>query len=436
MAKRNLNHTDKAALPKFPLEVFPSWLQDFIKAYNQEAQFPISFTASSVLSAIAGAMGKGFYLNAGNGRIEYPILYMLLVGPDGARKSPPMKLALNPLNYLNDKAIGEYNEAMKFWKDGEERPKNGQFLFGDVTFESLIDVIKSNSGAYVHFYDEIKTLFDKLKKDNDSFGISDLLSFWNGGDYLKNRRSDNSVTSIKNIVPNVLGSTQLGTLPTCFTKEIKTTGFMQRWLFAVEQDRVFTDFNKKSTIDPKINDQYAAFLHKIAGYRNNGKQLLMSADADKELRIWGNAHNEKRKKADSPLIDGIYGKLEYAYYRLCLIMQILRFVDNNGNNEEISKEAAQSAAKLVEFYRSQAEYVCEFMDESAKMSNLTTNDKRMFPFLPQTFTYAAGYDIVAERVNISESSYQRALGRLRDAGLIEKYSTKSGIQYERQRKRI
>ncbi|HEY8659400.1 MAG TPA: DUF3987 domain-containing protein [Hanamia sp.] len=115
----------------FPIEVFPSPFYELIKETERTLNFPIDYTGTSIITAIAAAIGKSAKIRVKKGWYEFPAIYAALIGKPGANKSHPIETAFKPFEEIDRTQIKkfehEYNEFEDFQalnkKDKEKLPK-------------------------------------------------------------------------------------------------------------------------------------------------------------------------------------------------------------------------------------------------------------------------------------------------------------------------
>ena len=69
-----------------PLDVFPQKMQQMILDLARTENYSIEFTATSLISAMAAAVGNSCYIRIKGNWITSPILYVILVGRPGVGK--------------------------------------------------------------------------------------------------------------------------------------------------------------------------------------------------------------------------------------------------------------------------------------------------------------------------------------------------------------
>ena len=82
---------------RFPVEVFPTRIQEIITATNESLNFPFDFIGASILYAVSVAIGNTYRVEVKKGWQENAVIYLALVGRPGTNKSHPLSFAIQPL---------------------------------------------------------------------------------------------------------------------------------------------------------------------------------------------------------------------------------------------------------------------------------------------------------------------------------------------------
>ncbi|MCE2864374.1 MAG: DUF3987 domain-containing protein [Cryomorphaceae bacterium] len=141
----------------FPLEYLPNHLAKIVEELEINSGYPREFTACSILFATSVAIGNNFKVQVFPNFQTTSALFLVLVGPAGASKSPPLKFAVEPLLKINSEYIKEYREELKRYelskttldkdKDGanslnSNAPKSKQFIVQDSTCTNHLVVLR------------------------------------------------------------------------------------------------------------------------------------------------------------------------------------------------------------------------------------------------------------------------------------------------------
>ena len=213
-------------LPLWPLEVFPEYAQRFAKEVSRSTETPIEMASILILSAIATAAMKNFYVEVHRSYQEPLALWTLAILPSGSRKSKVFELIMAPImaweeqkraqqqvltgpsisrkitleekvkhlrrkaaQINNDSSFEEYQKQIEFLENEIELMLvSPQLWTSDVTPEHLGTLMAQNDGAMAILSDEgaifdiIGGLYSKGKANIDL-----LLKGHSGGSAKVNR---------------------------------------------------------------------------------------------------------------------------------------------------------------------------------------------------------------------------------------------------------
>ncbi len=92
------------AVPLFPVDTLPPWLRDFVRAEAAATQTPPDLAGCLALAALATAAGGRFEVHPWDDWLEPVNLYLMVVLPPGAGKSPVFASALRPIQEWDEEA--------------------------------------------------------------------------------------------------------------------------------------------------------------------------------------------------------------------------------------------------------------------------------------------------------------------------------------------
>ena len=159
------------AIPDYPLHALPVAARQLVE-YGLEVGLPPALVAGASIGALAAAIGPAAEIEVIPTWQERAILWIPLVAPRGAGKSPAQDLAFRPLRENEVEANGESPD------DGR---KITRILSGDVTLESLARSLAETEGAGVLDLDELAVLLRGLGEYKRGGGDRGrLLRLWSG----------------------------------------------------------------------------------------------------------------------------------------------------------------------------------------------------------------------------------------------------------------
>ncbi|KHE71935.1 hypothetical protein LD39_07210, partial [Halobacillus sp. BBL2006] len=88
---------DEYTLPVFPVDVFPLWLQEYVKGVAESTQTPVDAPCMAAISVLSTALSKKFYVGLTGEWSESLNTYSILALPPGNRKSSVFKALQEPI---------------------------------------------------------------------------------------------------------------------------------------------------------------------------------------------------------------------------------------------------------------------------------------------------------------------------------------------------
>ena len=114
----------------FPVEVFPDRVQKIIRETESALQFPRDYSCAAVLAAGATAIRKQLVACLKNDYVQFPLIYLLLVGRPGINKSQPLYWFLRPILTKDRELFEHFSRDRDRWEEEQklskgERVSNG-----------------------------------------------------------------------------------------------------------------------------------------------------------------------------------------------------------------------------------------------------------------------------------------------------------------------
>lgn len=351
----------------FPLDSLPCKVQKIIEQVNQELNFPVNYTAASMLLAAAVAIGNSKILKVNDEWTVKPILFMALIGEPGSLKTHPINFALKPFEKADNITLSKYEKELDSYKSNalSQKPKAKQYIIKDFTFESIGKVLKANpKGICVHA-DELKGWIESFNKYRSGGGdLEQWLSLFNGHPLVVNRKSQDEIIYVNNPYISVIGSMQPGVLSKVFRGEKKDDGFLSRILFVNNSSSNMPLFWKGKDLPITAGNDWESLLWSIMEaskaynetripqeyyLENIAWEILISWQNDKErdLALLGD-HNDIE----------IFRKIQDYALRFCLPLHSLRVVTQEIEESPlIDSVTATQAIKIAEYFFSTAKQV-------------------------------------------------------------------------------
>lgn len=144
------------AIPTFPVDIFPRWLHDYVRAVAAFVQAPVDLVAIMALIALATTVQRRFELEITPGYVEPLSLYAIGALPSGNRKSDVYKKMIKPLEDYEKQLKEEITDAIS------ERKVDIEILKSQHA-NLLKEIKKGNLDARLQLA-ETQKLIDKTKE--------------------------------------------------------------------------------------------------------------------------------------------------------------------------------------------------------------------------------------------------------------------------------
>lgn len=366
---------------EFPIEIFPSKIQNYLIQCNKTLDSSIDYMGASLIWLISVIIGNSFKIQVKNGWQESVNVWISVVGKAGLGKTPSISNIIFPLNKLNNaeikKFIKQYQKYLEYcdmdkkekeYTEEIKRPFKTQFIVNDITQEALIEIHEENKNSIGVFKDELAGWFKDMNKYRAGSDLEFWLSSWSNKGISLNRKTAKSSFVESPIIP-VLGGIQPSILTQFFTEENKDNGFIDRMLTCFP-DLKIDSYNEKEMPEDILtwyNDYIVTFYedvkYKMIRYNTDNEidsQITyFSAEAKKEWqRIFNDITNIQNSDSENEYMKSMLPKQKSYVPRFSLIIHLFNCYDNRDNNVYlISKESILSAEKLSKYFINMAKKI-------------------------------------------------------------------------------
>ena len=424
---------------QFPVEIFPTMIRKIIWKMKEALTYPVDYTASSMLVAIAVGIGNTHVLKFKSEWTVKDILYMALVGRPGANKSHPLRTVLRPYFEFDSEQyrkfseeLNRYNKIMGIKK--KERMEQGyetdptlpvrkRFLVSDITQEAMVKALAENRRGICLYMDELQGWVKNFTRYNNGSEEQFYISLFNGSCYISDRKGDTNNNCIDDPFACIIGTIQPAILTEMLKGSKSDNGFAERILFAIpeEQEKSYwndTDMDAsyygdwdniiQKLIHLKIStDETGRVIPTTIEYEPEAKKLLLEWQ-----RNWTDMINEE----ESDKKKGIYSKFEIFIHRFCIIIQVCKWLCNEGSTDKVDFDTVTKAIKLVDYYKGTALLVNDMMNGIF----LTAKQKELLQKLPEEFSRSEGLEI-AIQLEWNPSTFDRFLKKASTKYLIHRH---------------
>lgn len=405
---------------QFPYDIFPQPLQLYIKSQIIQHEY----LAGAMLAAVSTVIGNTCVFEAMQDYIVKPIVYIAIVAPPGASKTPAIKKAFFPLQEYDKASYAAYKLQLDEYKlklqeynslknkknaDKPEPPPFYQLIINDSTIEMLGHILSINQYGCCLLNDELAGFIKKMNKYNSNNDeLQKWLSLWSGEPLLI-QRIERGNDKIEKPFCSVVGGIQPGVMSLLSSNENEHNGFFHRFLF------VYPEVKKKQNweqikIPYEIINGYRNF---IIGMLNMRKEVIyhyhMSDAADNLFEVWYNNKNIKYDTSNNDHNKGIIAKYQDYCLRFALIIQVMEDY-NYRDNCLVTQGAMEKAIRLTEYFFNNMLKSMKTLIPDSPVDKLQPHYEAFYSKLPQLFKLKTAIELGAS-IGIKEASVKAFMSR-------------------------
>lgn len=392
LEEQPVTETAETIETEFPLHIFPSVIQNYIKECNSKLNASIDFMSVSFLWLMSVLIGNTLKIRVKSGWVDSPVLWISVIGSAGVGKTPDIKLILKPLLDLNSQEIKRYMKRQKEYKEYEkmskedkeinqtiEAPKKTQMIVDDVTIESLIDMHSYNPKSIGVFKDELAGWFKDMNKYRDGSDKERFLSAWSGDSIVLNRKTSDDAFVENPFIP-ILGGIQPDIFKEFQTNENQSNGFMDRMLFC--DPKKTAKYPPKEEVSQELLNQYRDSIFMIKEVIDRDLTNIEKNEIIPKILDFTQDAKDEYYKSHCKLIDlmtspdivdrdkGMYAKQVTYIARFALIIEFVNNIyEHDRHTEMVSGNSVKHATKLSNYFISMAK---NNKNENKENSNLSS----------------------------------------------------------------
>jgi hypothetical protein len=374
----------------FPVEVFPPVFLNLIYETKDALNFPIDYSAATILVAVATAIGKTALLEVKNGWKEFCPLYLSLVGNAGSSKSHPLDMLFSILKTIDKENYNIYEPLYNEFVEYQSMTKKEKLkvakvvepiltktLMSNFTPEILARRISDNKRSVCVVSEELETWLLGMNNYSKSDQSSTYLSMWSV------KRTDidrvgqhHKPMTIERPFLCIIGTSQPRKLKKMFPLDKSDSGFLQRFLWAYpakSEKQNITENELNNTVLEDYNKWIRLYIENNPGRlfpdgQPMAKVYTFSPDARAFFYKWQAENAKKVNAAGDSLLSEELNKFDVHYLRFALILEIME-----GNKSgTISLKAAENSAKICKYF----EYTMYMVLEKLESSESNTLDMK------------------------------------------------------------
>jgi hypothetical protein len=376
----------------FPVECFPEPIQRYVVEVARSLSCPEDFPAVAVLAIAATAIGASKAISITRKWAECARMYLAVVAVPGSAKSPAVDQVSEPMCDRQSELHGEweterdrYDEAMVHWelakrkKAGENaapvakpvKPTYKHLYTTDATIESLVPMLKENPKGFMLIKDEITGWVKSMDQYRSGKGADRQfwLSAWGGQAVKTDRKGTREEGSLIARHPflNVFGGIQPDMLSELCDERGREDGFVHRILFSFPADQTWSEAIGEPPSE-EAETAWANALRKLWVMEMHGEDNLkrpfvvqMNHEAKKAAADWYKKHTHERNADDFPPgLSGPWSKMRSYYFRVALVLHLLRVACGEQiNPDEVDEISMVAADAVMRYFKSHARIVYE-----------------------------------------------------------------------------
>lgn len=379
---------------KFPYDIFPERIQNFISFQSIQHEY----LAGALLGSFSTAIGNTVMLHAKEFMNLKPVIYLAIIAPPGAAKTPALKVAFSAIEEFDNELYSkyqaqllEYNKSLALYEKDKkqyekpEKPPFPQTLIKDSTIEMVIKILSYNKLGCTVLADELSGFLKRMNQYKAGDEVQKWLELWSGSPVLLQRisRDENKVTDP---FCTVIGGIQPGVLESLSKEENEHNGFFHRFLFVYPAPQDKIQWHTPSAPEIVKIDYYNVFAEILSHRRRvEDKQLYhLSPDADAMYAQWHDYKNGKYNKATNDHVRGIIAKYQEYCLRFSLLIQVMD--DGLYRKREVTAISMEKAIRLTEYFLGNMHKSIKLLVPETPIDKLTDLHKKLYDTLQEQFT--------------------------------------------------
>jgi Bifunctional DNA primase/polymerase, N-terminal/Protein of unknown function (DUF3987)/Primase C terminal 1 (PriCT-1) len=314
------------AIPEYPVDALPTEARRLVLSAGKSG-LPLALTGGAALAAMAGAIGGNTQIQVTSSWHERPILWIPLLAPRGAGKSPAQEIAFAPLR----------SHDVKAGDDG------GRILLDDMTLEALARELSAMGGAGAFDLDELSQLLRGLGEyKRGSADRSRFLKLWEGAPWGFKRvgtgKATNAVRlSVDRPTVVVCGGLQPQLHALLGPDE---DGMRPRWLPHL------AEMPKDPELTGTVSFGWNMLIEHLLSKRSKERTWTLNESGRKSFERHRRAWKDQSRHAESPAVEGALTKADKHLARVALVFAE---ADQPGVGGDVGSGPVDRAAEIIEF---------------------------------------------------------------------------------------
>lgn len=401
---------------QFPYDIFPEKIQQYIFAQSIQHEY----IAGAIIGSLSTAIGNTTHLEAMPGYKVKPIVYMAIVAPPGASKTPALKKAFSPLEEMDSDSYKVYKKEMEKYeqdlstyekdkKNGEKpnKPVFSQVLIKDSTIEMVTDILEKNQFGCCIMADELAGFLNRFNQYKIGDEEQKWLSMWSG-DPILNQRVTTGVKKVEDPFCSIVGGIQPGVLESLSKEDREHNGFYHRFLFVYPESQPKQSW-KQVIVPLHITRAFRELYITLIHHRFKDRiEYELSKEANDLYFTWFEYKNSQYNKSVSDNVKGIIAKYQDYCLRFSLIIQCID--DGAYRPGLVTSNSMEKAIRLTEYFLGNMHKAAKILAPETPADKLNTTYRKLYDLLPDNFSTKTLIDLAAT-LGIKEGTAKQFLRR-------------------------
>ena len=420
----------------YPLEVFPTYLQQSIIDVCESRSLPLEFVATSGLwtvSSLAGTRYKSDFNSEGKN-----ILFCLMIAPVSAGKTPAYKVMCEaPLKSAHENLDKKFEEDVKAWTKKKADAFNNKESFTDKRPSRFIPIsADGTTEGYIHksitqrngigiYQDEAETILNagNFKATNDA--ISFFTQAFSGGRISQIRADETKERVVPNLNLNLLMGTQPIRLQNIFTEDRLSSGFASRFIMVEADYKELNEDSDPFTTKKEMCSEWEILVRGLffggMSYNNGESDQIHIPITDSAKNIYRKYYKQLLQEANKRIISkaesyiiGTEAKMSAYLPRLIQILAIM--YDHTG--PVITDDTVNKGWTLYRYYAESTIKIIAKLNGEIE-TGLPQDLELLYQTLPDEFTRAEAA-ATCTRINLKERRFDISIRRKDFGKLFQK----------------
>jgi hypothetical protein len=353
---------------EFPAGVLPLRVLGFVVEAAEALGVDPALIAGPCLATIAGCLGNRRKIIVKSGAWTEPaILWVAIVQPSGAKKTPAIKAVLAHLERREARVIALYEKQRERRAACEPQIlQPNRLLVSDITAEALLATHAMAPLGLILHRDELGgwlNSFNQYKAGGKGGDAQTWTEMHQGGLALIDRKTGGTF-SVPRAAVSLVGGVQPELLRKAISGEHMFDGIASRLLFVAPPEIVNTWSEETISDEARTgwNDLQDELLSLQPDNDGNPVDLPMTVEARAVWVDFFNVHVQRRAEEGEGPMRSALAKLEGATARLALVVQLAE----NPQATHVGVEAMRAGIILSGWFEGQARRVYSGFEETAK----------------------------------------------------------------------